>query len=581
MKRILIFSHFNQQGLLSSYVVFMLEEIRPMFERVVFVSNSKIDQDARKRLLPFTDKILERGNSGFDFGAWKQAILEEGWDAFDSYDSLTIMNDTCFGPFYDMREVFEKMETSDVDFWGLTNHKALSFGMPGSEDPVPEHIQSYFISFSRRMISSEVFAKFWKSVQNFKDVNKIILHYETKLANIFQKSGFTFKVYFDTTDIKYDFVNFTAFRPDYLIEQKCPLIKVKGFIQFDNPVYLKQLVKKLTNYDFNLIEDHFNQTYIPNISLRVTDNVFITNQSNEHSGYGTLKVAIHFHVTYVDLFEKCLKELVNVNNKPDLYITTDNEEKKRLISNSIKSQPIPFILKEIFVGEGIGSNYIQWLKISDDLKKYDLVGHFQTINEDPRVYTKHSSWSEELYDTLLRPANEIIELFEKESALGILISDIPKSLRYIDKEMWIESKNRFSRLWKKMGCKKTINTSLISTPLMPYGSMFWYRPVAIKPLTDQEIIKDEFERDAHSEADSIEFTLGSLLVYVAWDQGFDFKIALSRNYIFSGFDQNLLTEIKIEHENLLKSNTWKAGLFVTWLPKKFSNAIDFIKKLIQ
>ena len=290
-------------------------------------------------------------------------------------------------------------------------------------------------------------------------------------------------------------------------------------------------------------------------------------------------MAIHFHVTCVDLFEKYLSDLVNVSNRPDVYITTDSEEKKSLISHRIKSQPITFIVKEIFVHEGIGSNYNHWLKISDDLKKYDLVGHFQTINEDSRFYTKHFLSSEELYDTLLRPTDEIIELFENEPVLGILISDIPKSLtRMIDKKTWNESKDRFSILWKKMECKKIINTSLIVSPVIPYGSMFWYRPVAIKPLIDQEIIKDEFDREAHSEVDSIESTLGSLLVYVAWDQGYDFKIALSRNYISSGFDQNLLTDLKMKQEALIRSTTWKMGLLVTWLPKKLSSLLNSIKK---
>jgi rhamnosyltransferase len=581
MKRLLLFSHYNQQGLLSSYVVFILEKFRSLFERVVFVSNSKIDLEAKKRILPFTDKILVRENIGFDFGAWKQAILEEGWDTLDSYDSLTIMNDTCFGPFYDMQKVFEQMESSEIDFWGLTNHKAFSFGMPGSEDPVPEHIQSYFLSFNRKIIISETFANFWNSVQNFTDVNEVILHYETQLASVFQKSGFTCKVYCDTNSLNYDFVNFTAFRPDYFIENKCPFIKVKGFLQFDNPFYLKQLVEKLTYYDFYLIEDHFNQSYIPDISLRVNDKVFITNQFMESSVSETQKVAIHFHVNYLDIFEKYLTDIGRFINQVDLYITTDSEEKKRLILSRLKSQPSFFLIKEISVAEGISSDIIHWLKLADDLNKYDLVGHFHTIKTDHKYQFKNSSWSEELYDTLLRPANEIIQLFEKESQLGVLISDIPKSLRSIfDKNEWNLSKDAFLALWKGMGCKKNIDLLDRNISVVPYGNMFWYRPKALRPLFELKLKMDDFGQNSSPNDGPIVHAIGYLPVYVAWNQGYDFKIALSRNYIFSGFYKDLLTELKIEHENVLKSNTWKAGLFVTWLPKKLSVSFDYLKKLI-
>jgi rhamnosyltransferase len=110
MNRILLFVHYNKYGGLADYVLYMLEHIKRLFSRIVFISNSPLTDEHKAKLGSLCDKIMERENSGFDFGAWKDALLDEGWDALSRYDNVTLMNDTWFGPLSDLDALYEKME---------------------------------------------------------------------------------------------------------------------------------------------------------------------------------------------------------------------------------------------------------------------------------------------------------------------------------------------------------------------------------------------------------------------------------------------------------------------------------------
>ena len=70
MERALFFVHYNQQNLLSDYILYTLREMKPLFATVVFISNSPLPQDKIKQVKQYADTILYRPNKCFDFGAW-------------------------------------------------------------------------------------------------------------------------------------------------------------------------------------------------------------------------------------------------------------------------------------------------------------------------------------------------------------------------------------------------------------------------------------------------------------------------------------------------------------------------------
>ena len=124
MRRILFLAHHNNYSDLDSSTIHLLENVREVFDMIIFISNSTLSPRTLKILESLSDSVRVRSNNGFDFAAWREGIDDFGWDAVGNYDNVTLMNTTCFGPVYPLLSIYESMERkSDVDFWGITNFR--------------------------------------------------------------------------------------------------------------------------------------------------------------------------------------------------------------------------------------------------------------------------------------------------------------------------------------------------------------------------------------------------------------------------------------------------------------------------
>lgn len=260
MKRVLLYVHFNKNNELSEYVVFQLREMASLFSKVVFITNSQLLEKDKERLTGLYDDFVQRKNEGFDFGAWKDGIKKIGWPELGAYDSVTFMNDTCFGPIFPVEPVYRKMERSKLDFWGATIHNGGQRGMPGTDGPVPKHVQSYFMVFNKNVVRSKEFQGFWNNVKNFTDVNLVIQNYETQLTQVLADKytyGSIIKNIDDMPDITYT-------NPKTLIRNKLPFIKVKAFLSSDDTLTPQGLINYLgrhTDMPMVLVSKHIHSLY--------------------------------------------------------------------------------------------------------------------------------------------------------------------------------------------------------------------------------------------------------------------------------------------------------------------------------
>ena len=227
--------------------------MRPLFRKVIFISNSKISKDQEDGLKKeLVDEVLLRKNIGFDFAAWRDGMNYIGFNSLVDYDSVTLMNDTCIGPLWDLKEYFEKFENKiDIDFWGMTNFRKTKY--------FKEHLQSYFVSYSRQVVSSKVFQRFWTSIRDYENIRSVIDRYETRLTGILTKSGFKYGVVFNT--INKDAGNlihpdFSYYRPEEILNQQVPFIKVKVFqVNSEQTKYIKSQINNLTDFPMSILNE--------------------------------------------------------------------------------------------------------------------------------------------------------------------------------------------------------------------------------------------------------------------------------------------------------------------------------------
>lgn len=119
--RLGIFAFYDVDGIVDSYVLYLLEMLRPCFSRLMVISNSALDERNVKKLETYSDVVFVRENRGLDAAAYKAALTQFcNWDEICQYEEVVLFNNSFFGPIHSFVDMFAYMEKKDVDFWGIS-----------------------------------------------------------------------------------------------------------------------------------------------------------------------------------------------------------------------------------------------------------------------------------------------------------------------------------------------------------------------------------------------------------------------------------------------------------------------------
>ncbi|HCT82784.1 polysaccharide biosynthesis protein (RgpF) [Streptococcus infantarius subsp. infantarius] len=525
MKRLLLYVHFNKYNRISSHVYYQLTKMRQIFSNVVFISNSSVsDKDYQKLVdLHLVDNFIQRENIGFDFAAWRDGMTAVGFEELATYDSVTIMNDTCFGPLWDIKDYYLEYESDDsVDFWGLTNNRAT----PKSRytQGFREHIQSYFITFKKSVIVSPEFKNFWENVKNYTNVQDVIDNYETQVTTKFLDAGFNYKVIFNTVNEDASHMlhaDFSFYHPTAILSHRVPFIKVKAIDnnQHITPYLLDEIAKQ-SDYPVDLIISHMSEINFPDFKYLLARKYV---KEIPAVSLADKKIAVHLHVFYVDLLEDFLDAFENFHFVYDLFITTDNATKKQEIESILRSNGKD---AQIFVTGNVGRDVLPMLKLKDYLSDYDYIGHFHTKKSKEADFWAGESWRNELIDMLIKPADNILANFDDDK-LGIVIADIPTFFRFNKiVDAWNEHliAPAMNDLWQQMGMTKAIDFNNFHNFVMSYGTYVWFKYDALKPLFDLGLTDEAVPAEPLPQ-NSILHAIERLLIYIAWNEHYDFRIS--------------------------------------------------------
>lgn len=539
MSKILLYVHYNKNSDLHAHVLYQIKNLRNIYNRVVFVSNSPLSTLHKKALSSHVDEIFERANVGFDFYAWKEAIDRVGYESLSSCSSVTLMNDTCFGPLFDLERFYERMNLDSCDFWGMLNHRAVEEVIPELEANILEHVQSFFLVFKSSVSQSPSWRSFWQDMECETNVFKAIAKYEIKLTQILRDAGFEYRVLLDTINLELSREELSYVPADYCISECLPLLKIKSLLQHKNPRHILGEIRRISAYPIELIEKYISKDFQPDRSISYCNKVLNVYSStlSDRPVVKRKSIAIHVHVFYVDIWMKYLDYLKVLDFPYSLYITTDSESKaneiRALLPEEADSNSGE---REVLVLENRGRDILPWTAISDRLSDYDLVLHAHTKKSPTVADWVGASWQQDIFDTMLEQAGKIISSFQENPDVGIVIPDVPRFWRYVApvrRETETPFIGMMNDLWGRMRCEKTVDFENASTFIMPYGTMFWYRPQALRKMTTLVLGPEEVPVEPLPER-SVLHALERLVVYVAWDAGFDYRIVPLKE-IASGF----------------------------------------------
>ncbi len=240
MKRVVIFASYSKNGILADYVLYYLQGLKKIAEDIVFISDSKIQQGEEKKIQNLTTYYKCEQHGCYDFGSYRRGFeWVENNGLLNEADELIFCNDSCYGPVYPFEDIFVEMSRRNCDFWGITGSRFIR-----------PHIQSFFMTFKKKVFDSSAFKKFVHSFEKQSDFWGYVNNYETQFMNVLEQSGFHADTYIDINyfeKLAYNQPTNPMLWPIENIEKKMPLLKRKVFQNYYDGYLIEPLSQTLYN----------------------------------------------------------------------------------------------------------------------------------------------------------------------------------------------------------------------------------------------------------------------------------------------------------------------------------------------
>ncbi len=187
INRLCIFAHYDKHNIVDDYVVEYIKGLSTVSKQIIFVSSCEISYAEVDKISKYCTAVLQKANEGYDFGSWKFGMEYIGFDNLPNFDEVILANDSCFGPIFPLSEMFDKMATKECDVWSVTIGISIA-----------EYLQSYFLVCRPRLLKSQQFINFFKSITNLANKMEYIIKYEIGFSKMLKNNNFIFDSYYQS-----------------------------------------------------------------------------------------------------------------------------------------------------------------------------------------------------------------------------------------------------------------------------------------------------------------------------------------------------------------------------------------------
>lgn len=579
LNRLCIYFFYDKDGKADRYVLKMLNAMRLYCSKILVVSNGSLDDKSRLLLSSAADELLERENIGFDVWAYKAGIEKIGWENISDYDEVVFMNHTIMGPVDSFDNMFREMDERELDFWGITMHHRYDSApkeLYAKFHCIPQHIQSHFIAVRKKMLGSAEYRRYWEKMPEIRSYNDSVCCHEAVFTGYFEQLGFRWSVYVDTSSGEYS-QNPLIFAPKAIIQKlKCPIFKRRSFFHMfrdlisqsvcDQGGELLDYLDKHTDFDTELIwENILRLENMGNIARCLNLN-YVLPRNYRTAPESELKTALIMHLYYPDLFAECIEYAKSMPQKADIYFTTSSEEKAELLRRLVSESGIAN-RTEIHVAENRGRDQSSlFVCCKDIVVNYDLVC-FAHDKKSPGSgsFVSGASFSYHCFENSLATSEyvtNIIGLFEKNHRLGFLAPPPPYHGLYRNTLVspWGINFDNTQLLAEKLGIKSPMSCDI--PPITGYGSMFWFRPQALKKIFDADWKYEDFPEEPVSDDDgTLLHAFERIYPFAAQDEGFTSGWVMNSDYAALNYNNfyNLMLENSASPEMILAKKLKKTA----------------------
>lgn len=552
LRRLGIYCFYDRNGHAAPFIDVFLDDLTKHLADLVVVVNGKLDQQSRTLFRKYTDRIIMRDNKGLDVAAYRQVMLTLGWEKLAEYDEVICLNDTILGPVYPFQEMFDVMDTKNVDFWGITTYTEEHVG---TRDEIPTHLQAYWHAYRRSMVQSEQFQQYWENLPAFESYADVTHKHEIPFTQHFADLGFVWASYIDCDKYSGQTHYPLLYTPMQLVrDERCPVFKRRVFFldydfYFDHTAGqpasdLYEYIDEHTDYDTGLIWDALLQSYnIRNVAQTMhLDYVLPSRAENPRKAKASLRSAFIFHVYFLDLLHNTFHYISQIPDETDLYITTMEEKiepiRQAMLQAGLNRQVTFIPVKNR--GRDVSALLVGARDVVNS-GKYDVIGFAHDKKSSQNQETGHNGTETEgfsyklMENTLGSQAyvRNVLTLFADNPRLGLACPPPPYHALYFAHTMPNDWGPNFDITKELLERRLHLHVPLDKTKgtRSAMGSCYWFRVEALKPLFDYQWKYEDFLPEGKMGADgSISHAIERANGYIAQSQGFYPAWVLSDRY---------------------------------------------------
>jgi rhamnosyltransferase len=553
VSRAAIYVIYDKHGVIDDYILYQLTDIKRNLSFLLVVATGFLSQDGYKKLEPLADHVIVRENKGFDVEAWKHGLEYVGWQIVSQYDELLLMNDSCFGPLFPFKTVFDEMNSRDVDFWSLNGCplRPARDWKPPRYGFIPAHLCSNFICLRKTILQSSHFRAYWNALPPIKSFKDAVVKHEFLFTKHFEDRGFISGKFVAEDDL-YELTDYPLIlmAKELVANRNCPIFKKKSFTHFDEfcaaPARdatraLYAYVRDATDYDVGMIWNHILRVgNLAEIKNALHLNYIVPKDYIVRRRNALIPVALFFHFYYLDAIKETIGYITTMPRHADMYILTDTEEKKDAITWELARTGYRYT---VTCGEKRGEGIQAVLsEFRERIAYYDTVcfahdKEYGSVRPNTRGGELSHVWLENILGSGQFVEN-VLGKFEEEARLGVL-SPPPNRVGWKE-DGWGKRFKQTKQALEALRIDVPIEES--KPPVAAFGSCVWFRPKALMRLLEKDWEKEAFPDDA------IERSFG----YVAQHAGY-----YSGWLMNEGYARKELTSLHYAITSLHTSRFWK------------------------
>ena len=217
VKRLFLLAGYDRDSIIDDALVYYVSCLSGFGDVILYM-----DCDAEKSEINKVEKYCLYAyavrHHEYDFGSYKRAYqCARDKNILNNYDYVYLVNDSVFGPLFDMGKTLDAMESNVYDATGIvvSHHKTHSF------------MESWFIKLNKKIFTSTWFDEFLSSVKSESRKTTVTIKYEHGLSKLIKNNKCSWNGLNDVRG------RYTYNNPCGLVRRGCPFIKRMSFTRHD------------------------------------------------------------------------------------------------------------------------------------------------------------------------------------------------------------------------------------------------------------------------------------------------------------------------------------------------------------